>query len=67
MILKLMVRFKCVTPGWLKWQPGRRKATKMGGTDSRGKGYVLAALLGAIGGGLVVGSPLELFPRLCPT
>jgi outer membrane lipoprotein SlyB len=50
--------------GCLKWQPGRRKGTKMGDTHSRGKGYVLAALLGAIGGGLVVALVTRAIPKM---
>ena len=36
----------------------------MGDTESRGKGYVLAALLGAIGGGLVIALGTRAIPKM---
>jgi CheY-specific phosphatase CheX len=45
-------------------QTGRRKATKMGDTGSHGKGYVLVALMGAVGGGLVVALVTKAIPKI---
>jgi CheY-specific phosphatase CheX len=42
----------------------RRGNIKMRNTSSRNKGYVLAALLGAIGGGLIVALATRAIPKM---
>jgi hypothetical protein len=44
--------------------PNKKGANKMDSTDSHTKGYVLAAVLGAIGGGLVVALATNAVPRM---
>jgi hypothetical protein len=44
--------------------PNKKGARKMDGTGSHAKGYIIAAVLGAIGGGLVVAFATEAIPRM---
>jgi hypothetical protein len=43
---------------------GRRKAEKMGDTDSHRRNYVFASFLGAIGGGLFVALATTAIPKM---
>jgi hypothetical protein len=45
-------------------QPRRRKVTKMDEIDTDRRGYIIAALMGAIGGGLVVALATKAIPKM---
>jgi hypothetical protein len=48
-----------------KWLTRKRRGnTKMCNTSSHNKGYVLAAVLGAIGGGLIVALATRAIPKM---
>jgi hypothetical protein len=45
-------------------QPRRRKVTKMSEIDTNRRSYILAALVGAVGGGLVVALATKAIPKM---
>jgi hypothetical protein len=48
----------------LRSTDNQAKKVKMGNPSSRNRGYLLAALLGAMGGGLVVALATEAIPKM---